>query len=75
MEILVLGVDAPGFENLSNREKHFAYYLYRAAIPGNAIAFKQSHRHSYEIKSLLEAIYLHSDGMPGELAEAIHDYL
>ena len=75
MEVLVLGVEAPGFEDLDTDQKRFAYYLGRAAIPGNAIAFKQSHRNAYEIKSLLEAIYLHSGGMAEELKNAVHDYL
>lgn len=75
MEVMVLGVDAPGFEDLSLTQKRFAYYLYRAAIPGNAIAFKQSHRNSYEIKSLLESIFLHSDGMDPRLKSAVHEYL
>jgi dipeptidyl-peptidase-3 len=74
-EVLVLGVDAPGFDQLAVEQKRFAYYLYRAAIAGNAIAFKQSHRHAYEIKNLLEAIYLRSDGLDASLREAVHDYL
>lgn len=74
-EVMVLGVEAPGFEDLAPGQKRFAYYLYRAAIAGNAIAFKQSHRHAYEIKRLLESVYLHSDGLDPELKNAVHDYL
>jgi dipeptidyl-peptidase-3 len=74
-EVMVLGVEAPGFDLLDPDRKRFAYYLYRAAIAGNAIAFKQAHRHAYEIKRLLESIYLHSDGMESALREAVHDYL
>jgi hypothetical protein len=40
----VIGVEAPGFEALSERERRFAYLMYRAAIPGNAIAYRQAHR-------------------------------
>jgi dipeptidyl-peptidase-3 len=75
IEIMVLGVDASGFEDLERDQKRLAYYLYRAAIAGNSIAFKQSHRHAYEIKRLLESIYLHSDGLDPALREAVHDYL
>jgi dipeptidyl-peptidase-3 len=75
IEVMVLGVEAPGFEGLERDGKRLAYYLYRAAIAGNAIAFKQSHRHAYEIKQLLESIYLHSDGLDPSLNGAVHDYL
>ncbi|MCK5620322.1 MAG: hypothetical protein KAJ17_13025, partial [Candidatus Krumholzibacteria bacterium] len=75
IEVMVLGVEAPGFESLAADQKRFAYYVYRAAVAGNAIAFKQSHRHAYEIKQLLEAVYHHSDGMEPALVEAVHDYL
>jgi dipeptidyl-peptidase-3 len=74
-EVMVLGVEAPGFQDLEPERKHFAYYLYRAAIAGNPVAFKQSHRHAYEIKQLLETVYLHSDGLEPELKDAVHDYL
>ncbi len=36
-EALILGVEAPGFEVLGPDQRRFAYYLYRAAIAGNAI--------------------------------------
>jgi len=75
VEVMVLGVEADGFDDLTPDQKRFAYYLYRAAIAGNAIAFQQSHRHAYEIKQLLEAIFLNSDGMEPALRDAIHDYL
>jgi dipeptidyl-peptidase-3 len=75
IEVMVLGVEAPGFEDLEPDRKRFAYYLYRAAIAGNPIAFKQSHRHAYQIKRLLEAIYLQSNGLEEALKDAIHDYL
>jgi len=75
IEVMVLGVEAPGFEDLDRDKKRLAYYLYRAAIAGNAIAFKQAHRHAYEIKQLLESIYLHSDGLDPSLIGAVHDYL
>ncbi len=74
-EILVLGVDAPGFEHLSADRKVFAYYLYRAAIAGNDILYSQNHRNALEIKQLLETIYLHSDGMPADLLRSVHEYL
>ncbi|MEE9180740.1 MAG: hypothetical protein V3U22_07575, partial [Vicinamibacteria bacterium] len=72
---LVLGAEADGFENLSLEQKKLAYYLYRAAIAGNDIFYVQNHRHAIEIKNLLEAIHLHSEGLDKPTASAVHDYL
>ncbi|HEX9724934.1 MAG TPA: hypothetical protein VGC53_11705, partial [Vicinamibacteria bacterium] len=72
---LVLGAEAEGFENLSLEHKKLAYYLYRAAIAGNDIFYAQNHRYALEIRALLEAIYIHSDGLRPEVRDAIHDYL
>ncbi len=74
-DIMVMGIDAEGFEQLSTDEKIFAYYLYRAAIAGNRIAFDQAHRHAYEIKHLLEEIFAHSDGLDDATRDAVHEYL
>jgi len=72
---LVLGAAAEGFEDLSLEQKKLAYYLYRAAIAGNNIYYMQNHRYALEIKNLLEAIYLSSDGLDPETKRAVHDYL
>lgn len=74
-EALVIGVEAPGFEALSPREKCFAYLMYRAAIPGNAIAYRQSHRDADPIVRLLETLFLHSEGLDPAIRTALHDYL
>src|SRR5262245_1287652 len=65
-DFLVLGIDAPGFDKLAQRQKILLYYLYRAAIAGNQLADQQNHRHALEIRTLLEQIFLHSEQMePG----------
>ena len=74
-DILVLGVDAEGFENLSLPRKKLAYYLYRAVIAGNDVFTHQTHRYAWEIKKLLEEIYLHSGGLSLAVRDAVHDYL
>ncbi len=74
-DVLVLGLDAPGFDDLTTRQKIFAYYMYRAAIAGDAIMYMQNHRHAFELKKLLEAVYTHSDGVETDLKTAVHDYL
>jgi dipeptidyl-peptidase-3 len=74
-EVLVLGVDAPGFDELSADRKVFAYYLYRAAIAGNDILYAQNHRHALEVRRLAEEVFLHSAGVPQDARDALHEYL
>lgn len=73
-DVLVLGVEAPGFEKLPAQKKIFAYYLYRAAIAGDSIMYMQCHRDALEIKFLLEEILQHSTGLKSRLREKIHEY-
>lgn len=72
---MVLGIDAPGFDDLPVERRIFAYYLYRAAIAGDRIMYLQNHRHAAAIKDLLETILAHSDGLRETLRESVHDYL
>ncbi len=74
-EALVIGVEAPGFDALSAREKRFAYLMYRAAIPGSTIACFQNHRDADDIVRLLEASFEHADGLDPAVRDAIHEYL
>jgi dipeptidyl-peptidase III len=74
-DFLVLGIDAPGFDKLTKNQKIFAYYLYRAAVAGHLIEDQQNHRNALEIRSLLENIYRHSDGMDSAAKNAVLDYL
>lgn len=46
------------WNNLNPKERIFAYYLYRASIPGNRIIADQTHRHAIEIIELFEKIIL-----------------
>jgi dipeptidyl-peptidase-3 len=74
-DYLILGVDAPGFAQLPLEKKKLAYYLYRAAIVGNDLMYLQNHRYALEIKTMLETIYLQSEGLDEEAKNAVHDYL
>ena len=74
-EVLVLGLESPGFNDLPDDRKIFAYYLYRAAIAGDTILYMQNHRHALELREMLEAIYLHRKGMDPVVSDAVHDYL
>ncbi len=74
-DALVIGVEAPGFDDLSAQEKKFAYLMSRAAIPGNAIAYQQSHRDADTLVRVLEAVFQHSDGLEAGVRDAVHEYL
>lgn len=74
-DFIVLGVDAPGFDQLTLQRKLLAYYLYRAAIAGHTLADQQNHRYALEIRTLLETIYLSSHGMKARIRAAVLDYL
>lgn len=49
------------YNSLSNQERVFMYYLFRAGLPGNRIAADQLHRHANDIIELCEHLYLHKD--------------
>lgn len=74
-EVLVLGIDAPGFDQLKPSQRKFAYYLYRAAAAGHDILYLQSHPASLDIRNLLEAIYEKKDGLDPKIAEGLEEYL
>ncbi|MFH1754280.1 MAG: hypothetical protein ABIA59_01125, partial [Candidatus Latescibacterota bacterium] len=73
-EVLVLGIEAPGFDKLPLAKKIFAYYLYRAAIAGDGIMYMQCHRDALEIKYLLEGILLFAHGLQDRVKNTIHEY-
>lgn len=74
-DVLVLGLDAQGFDKLRGHQRKFAYYLYRAAIAGNDISYLQNHRFAMDIKELFEVLYMHREGMDAETVAGIEDYL
>ncbi|MCI0451551.1 MAG: dipeptidyl peptidase 3 [Candidatus Latescibacteria bacterium] len=74
-DAVVVGVEAPGFDDLPAREKRFLYCMTRAAIAGNGIAFQQSHRDADDIARLLEACFMHADGLDPAVRDALHEYL
>jgi len=74
-ELLVLGLDAPGFDKLKRTQRLFAYYLYRAAIAGHDIGYLQSHRYARDLRDLFEEIYEHREGLDPAIAEGVEEYL
>lgn len=49
------------WNNLTPQERVFAYYLYRASIPGDRINADQTHRHAVEIIEIFEHIIKNKD--------------
>src|SRR5579883_2769778 len=45
------------YNKLSAEERVYAYYLYRASLPGNIIVADQTHRHSLEVIYLFNQLY------------------
>jgi dipeptidyl-peptidase-3 len=74
-DFLILGLEAPGFDDLSRDEKIFLFYLSRAAIAGDELLYVQNHRHALQVKRLLETLFTFRRHLPKSTAEAVHDYL
>lgn len=74
-ELLVMGVDAPGFDKLKRTQRLYAYYLYRAAIAGHDIYYLQNHRFARDIRDLFEEVYEHREGLDPAVAAAVEEYL
>jgi len=57
---------ADGFDELTTRDKIFAYYLSRAAIASRDISVDQHHHLALEIRDLLEGIFVYFQEHPSE---------
>ena len=61
---------ADSFETLPLREKTLIWHLYQAAIAGRDIFIDQKHRHALEMRSILDQIVAHPQGIdPATFAE------
>lgn len=49
------------WNELKPEERIFAYYIYRASIPGNRIITEQTHRQARELIELFEHLYTHKE--------------
>jgi dipeptidyl-peptidase III len=66
----VVQLYADGFEALPLREKTLIWHLYQAAIAGRDIYIDQKHPDALEMRSVLEQIITHADGIdPSPLSE------
>ena len=74
-DLMIMGVDAPGFDKLKRTQRLYAYYLYRAAIAGHDIYYLQNHRNAKDIRDLFEEIYEHREGLEPAVSAAVEEYL
>lgn len=61
-DIEVLRYDVPGFEDLSQQQRLFVYYLTEAALAGRDILWDQNCRYNLAIRDLLEDVYANYKG-------------
>ncbi|HEY3382933.1 MAG TPA: hypothetical protein VGK32_14250 [Vicinamibacterales bacterium] len=69
-EAAIVQLYADGFASLPLREKVLIWHLYNAALAGRDIFYDQRYAHSLEMRTVLEEILTHADGVePATLAE------
>ena len=56
-DLQILRYRAPGFEDLSLKQKELVYYLTEAALQGRDILFDQNGKYNLTIRRMLEAVY------------------
>ena len=66
---------ADGFEDLPQRERILAFYLYRAALSGRDILYDQMGRDTLEIRDLLEEILTHPRFIDPQFRDRLLTYL
>jgi len=57
----VIRYKIPSWDNLSLKQKKYAYYLTQAGYAGREIIYDQNYRHNLSIKRALEKVYTSSD--------------
>jgi dipeptidyl-peptidase III len=72
--VRIVQLYADGFELLTTKEKIFIYWLSQAAIAGRDMAIDQRHRHGLALRSLLEAVYTHPEGIDPRLYDTLATY-
>jgi len=56
-DIQILRYQTKGFDELSQRQKELAYYLYEAALSGRDIIWDQKYKHNLRIRRTIEAVW------------------
>ena len=71
----VVQLYADGFDQLTPKEKIFAYHIAQAAIAGRDIAIDQHHPDALEVRDLFEQVYLHASGVDSTVRRKLTAYL
>lgn len=61
-DIQVLKYQVPGWEELSLKQKEYAYYLVQAGLAGRDIIWDQNYKYNLKIRKALEQVYTSYDG-------------
>ncbi len=61
-DVRIMRYQVPGWDDLTLKQKEYAYYLSQAAICGRDILFDQNYRHNLAIRNILETVYNHYQG-------------
>jgi dipeptidyl-peptidase III len=70
----VVQLYADGFEKLALREKTLIWHLYQASLAGRDIFYDQRYAHNLEMRTVLEEILTHPQGIPATTLEEIERY-
>jgi dipeptidyl-peptidase-3 len=70
----VVQLYADGFEKLPLREKTLIWHLYQASIAGRDIFYDQRYAHNLEMRTVLEGIITHPQGIEPETLAEIERY-
>lgn len=61
-DIKILRYEVPGWDELSIKQKEYAYYLVQAGLAGRDIVWDQNYKHNLKIRKALENIYTNYSG-------------
>jgi len=73
-DVAVVQLYADGFASLSLREKTLAWHLYLAALAGRDIYYDQRHALGLDMRSVLEAIVTHPNGVDPKVLHEVRRY-
>jgi len=73
-DVAVVQLYADGFASLSLREKTLAWHLYLAALAGRDIYYDQRHALGLDMRTVLEAIVTHPNGVDPKVLHEVRRY-
>ena len=74
-DVAIIQLYVDGFDQLPLQQKTLIYHLSRAAIAGRDIYIDQKYRYSLRLRSVLEGVLTHSEGVDEATLTAIRKYM